>query len=133
MNDTTHWAGYVAGGSASGLAIAHLTVYTVGFFTQADATWPQYLIGGVIVSAVAAGLAVAAFVLARADGRHRPRRLLVAVAWFACVLFTMQAALLVAAADPRLFAPDRPGTYSLLAGPAFGLLAWNRRAARPKR
>lgn len=44
----------------------------------------------------------------------------------------ISAAALVASGDPSLFALDRPGTYSLVAAPAFGLLAWSRSRAIPR-
>lgn len=116
-------AGYTAAACAIGLSVAHGAVYTIGFLTEADATWAAYLVGGLAPSAVAAGLGASALVLTRGRPR-RGERLLIGLAWLACLLFTLQAVLLLMAGDPRLFAPDRPGTYSLVGGPAFGVVAW---------
>lgn len=122
MSAQVRWPGRVAAASAIGLAIAHGAVYTVGLFTEPNATWSAYVVGGLVPSAVAVGFGAVALALSH-DGVRRTHRLLVALAWVACVLLTLQAVALTLAGDPRLFAPDRPGAYSLVGGPAFGLLA----------
>ncbi|MQA81274.1 MAG: hypothetical protein GEV10_22785 [Streptosporangiales bacterium] len=119
-------AGYLAATATAGLAVAHLTVYTAGFVASDSATWSEYLIGGPAVSLVAGALAFLGLTLARTQGDHRPRRLLASLAWLACALLTLQAVALALSGDLALFGPARPGTYSAVAGPAFGVLAWQR-------
>jgi hypothetical protein len=129
MKDQVRRVGRVAAASAIGLAVAHGTVYTIGLFTEPDATWAAYVLGGLVPSAIAAAFGAVALTLSRGEARRAPR-VLGGLAWVACVLLTLQAVLLVLAGDPRLFAPDRPGLYSLVGGPAFGWLAWSARRAR---
>lgn len=127
----TRIPGYLAASMATGLATAHLTVYTVGYLRAPETPLSAYLLGGVAVAAVAllfAGAALALTLRRASDGWTRMLRV---VSWIAAAVLTLQA-LLIAVAEPGLLVQlAGPGPWSVLGGPAFAALAW--RSRRRKR
>jgi hypothetical protein len=115
---------------AAGLAAMHLAIYTVGYLNTPGTPLSAYLLRGVAIALVALLFAVSALALTRMRMSGRWRRAHLAVSCIAAVLLTVQA-LLIALGEPGLLIqPAGPGPWSLIGGPAFAVLSWNRSRRR---
>ncbi|GAB3953808.1 hypothetical protein GCM10029976_094720 [Kribbella albertanoniae] len=131
MTTAARVSGYLAAAMATGLAIAHLSIYTVGWLNSPETPLSAYLVGGVAISAAALGFALGALMLVRRPSSWRKTSL--TLCWTAAVLLSAQA-LLIAVAEPALLIRIAgPGPWSLIGGPAFAVAAWRSRQVKAPR
>ncbi|TDD16609.1 hypothetical protein [Nonomuraea diastatica] len=128
----TKAVGYLAAGTATGLATAHLTIYTIGYLSTPDTPVSAYLLGGVAIAVMALVFAGAALALTRTSGPQRWRRTLLALCWTAALLLTLQTLMITLGEPGLLIQPAGPGPWSLIGGPAFAVFAWRSRRRRPR-
>lgn len=116
----SRWAGLIGSLALVGLSIAHLVVNSIGFAADSSAGWPLFLLFGVGVSLLAAGLAVLTWRYA-VQGRGRNAvRLVVALAGIICCYTVVS----VLQRHPEIIlVPAGPGPWSLIGGPALLLTA----------
>ncbi|WP_147918832.1 hypothetical protein [Ruania zhangjianzhongii] len=114
------WSGGIGSVALAGLSIAHLVVNSIGFAATPDAGWPLFLLFGIGVSALAAGLAMLTWRYAVQGRGRRVARVFVALAGIICCYNVVT----VLQLHPEvILVPAGPGPWSLIAGPALLLTA----------
>lgn len=114
------WAGLIGSLALAGLSLAHLVVNSVGFAADPSSGWPLFLLFGIGVSILAAGLAVLTWRYA-VQGRGRTAaRVTVGLAGIICCYNVVT----VLRLHPDIIlVPAGPGLWSLIGGPALLLTA----------
>lgn len=116
----SRWTGLIGSLALVGLSIAHLIVNSIGFAADPSSGWPLFLLFGVGVSSLAAGLAVLTWRYA-VQGRGRSAaRVVVGLAGIICCYTVVT----VLQSHPEIIlVPAGPGPWSLVGGPALLLTA----------
>ena len=114
------WSGRIGSLALVGLSVAHLIVNSIGFAGDPDTGWPLFLLFGIGVSVLAAGLAMLTWRYAVQGHGRNGARAIVALAGIICCYNVVT----VLRLHPEIIlVPAGPGPWSLIAGPALLLTA----------